>query len=166
MPWRDDLPSDDAGPRLLRERLKVVAVSGDRLQLAADRAAGCTACAMRKGCGAVELAAAARPDLIEIARPDGLAVTAGDEVELLLPGGSFLAAVALAYLLPTLGVVGAAAGGLALGLPDPWVALLCLLALALALVPFGRAGRRDGLQNAFRIVAVHRAARLPGCGGT
>lgn len=164
MPRQDDSSYDGSGPRALRERLKVIAVAGDRLHLAADRAAGCTACAMRRGCGAAELAAGAQPRIIEIARPAGVAIAAGDEVDLSLPGGRFLAAAGLAYLLPSLGVVLAALAGMVLNLPDLWVALLCLPALGLALVPFGRAGRRGQLHEAFLIEAVHPAASLPRCG--
>lgn len=161
---QDDSPDRGCGPRALSERLRVLAVAGDRLQLAADRAAGCAACAMRKGCGSAGLSALARPEVIEIARPAGMAIAAGDEVEVSIPGGHFLAVVGLAYLLPTLGVVLAASVGMALTLPDLQVALLCLSALVFALVPFARAGRRGRLLGAFRIEAVHPAASLTRCG--
>ncbi|WP_101340892.1 SoxR reducing system RseC family protein [Cereibacter azotoformans] len=147
-----------AGARVLRERLKVLAVAGDRLQLAADRAAGCSCCAMRRTCGAAELAAAARPERIEVARPPGLIVAKGDEVEVTLPASRFLTVAGLAYLLPTLAVVGTAGAGMALQLSDLWVGLLCLPALALALIPLARAGRGDGLAGDFTIEAVHPGA--------
>ncbi|MGP3699671.1 SoxR reducing system RseC family protein [Rhodobacter sp. NSM] len=152
-----DLCGDRVGSRALSERLKVVAVAGDRMQLLADRAAGCSCCTMRRTCGAAEIASQARPKFIEVALPEGVTVRAGDEVDISLPAGRFLATVGLAYLLPTLAVVITAGAGLALKLPDLWVALLCLPALGLALVPLGRAGRRSGLAEAFRIEAVHSA---------
>ncbi|TCO71610.1 SoxR reducing system RseC family protein [Rhodovulum euryhalinum] len=161
---QDDSLGDDLAPRALSERLRVIAVSGGRLHLAADRAAGCAACAMRKGCGAAALSAGVRPAVIEIACPAGILVAPGDEVEVSIPGGRFLAAVGLAYLLPTMAVVIVAALSLALGLSDLWAALLCLPVLALALVPAARAERRGRLSRAMRIDAVYPAASLPRCG--
>lgn len=161
-----DDPGDACGPRALSERLRVVAVAGGRMRLAADRAAGCAACAMRKGCGSAALSAAARPEVIEIACPAGIAVAPGDEVEVSVPGGNLLAAAGLAYLLPAVAVVGVAGLSLALGLSDLWVAALCLPVLALALVPAARAERRGRLAGALRVEAVHPAPVLPPRCGT
>jgi len=153
---------DDLRTRALSERLRVVAVRGERLHLAADRAAGCAACAARKSCGAAALNEGARVETIEIARPPGLAVRPGDEVEVSLEGNDFLAAASLAYLLPALGVVLAAAAGLAFDLPDIWVALACLAALGVALIPLARAERHEDFRTAFRVEAVYPAASLSG----
>lgn len=144
-----------ADPRLLRERLRVVAAPPGRLRLSAPRAAGCAACGARAACGGAAASGPAR--LLEIACPPDLAPRPGDEVEVALSGGRFLAAVGLAYLLPTLAVVTAAGAGLALHLPDLGVALLCLPALALSLIPLALAGRGEGLAEALCVEALHPA---------
>ncbi|WP_232017789.1 SoxR reducing system RseC family protein [Cereibacter sphaeroides] len=112
-------------------------------------------CGARGACGGAAASGPAR--LLEIACPPDLAPRPGDEVEVALSGGRFLAAVGLAYLLPTLAVVIAAGAGLALQLSDLGVALLCLPALALSLIPLALAGRGEGLTEALRVEALHPA---------
>ncbi|MDP3340377.1 SoxR reducing system RseC family protein [Frigidibacter sp.] len=145
----------EGAPRILCERLKVLAVAADHLVLAADRAAGCAGCAARAGCGAGALAGMAGPTVLSIARPEGFVVRPGDEIELAMAGNAFLAAAGLAYLLPAAALVAAVCGAAAAGLSDLGAGAVGALALALSFVPLARAERRGGA--ALEVQAVHPA---------
>lgn len=150
-------PDMTGTPRALHETLRVVAVDGDTIRIAASRAAGCGACAVRKSCAAGTLGAMAEPGTFRLPRPAGLDVMPGDQVVVAMPASQFLGAAGLAYLFPALVLVIVVAGGAAVGLGDLALAGLSLPALALSLVPLWLAERRGHLAGALRIEAV-----LPG----
>ncbi|MFD2175219.1 SoxR reducing system RseC family protein [Rhodobacter lacus] len=152
---RPDPMAGDLAPRALVERLRVVAVGPERLTVLADRAAGCAACASRKGCGTGALAQLSRPQLLEIARPPGLDIHPGDEVEVEMGGNAFLAAAGLAYLLPALALVAGVALASGLGLGDLGAGLAGLGALALGFAPVALIERRRRGVSDLRAVAVH-----------
>lgn len=152
---RDDDP--ECGGRDLRERLRVIAVEADRLVVMADRMSGCAACAQAKGCGTRALASMTRSETLAIPRPEGLAVVAGDEIEVAIPGNSLLAAAGIVYLLPALAFVLAMAAGASTGFGDAETAGLGLAALGLAFLPMLRLERRSKFVAALRVLAVHPA---------
>ena len=147
----------ETGLRDLRERLRVLAVEADRLVVVADRMSGCAACAQAKGCGTKALAAMTRAETLAIARPAWAEVSAGDEVEVSVPGNSLLAAAGIVYLVPALAFVGAMAGAAAAGFSDAETAGLALAALGLAFVPMIWIERRAKFTAALRVLAVHPA---------
>ena len=142
------------GPRDLRERLRVVAVRGESLVVAADRASACAACAEAKGCGTRVLVSLHRTDLMTIARPAGLAVVPGDAVEVALSGNSLLAGVGLAYLLPALAFVIALALATGAGLSDLGAALVGGIVLMFAFLPLVVLERRARLSRALQVLDV------------
>ncbi|WP_176518611.1 SoxR reducing system RseC family protein [Rhodobacter maris] len=152
----------DIVPRALVERLRVVAVGPERLTVLADRAAGCAACAARKGCGTGALAQLSRPQLLEIDRPAGLEIRPGDEVEVEMGGNAFLAAAGLAYLLPALALVAGVSLASGLGLGDLGAGLAGLFALGLGFVPVALIERRRRGASDLRAVAVF-APEAPAC---
>ncbi|SIO53752.1 positive regulator of sigma(E), RseC/MucC [Rhodovulum sp. ES.010] len=141
-------------PRALRQRLRVIAVDGSHVRLQADRMAGCAHCAARAGCGTGALTEMAAAGPIDISLPRSATVAPGDEAIVAMSGGAFLRAAGLLYLLPPAIVVLAAATLAALGLPDLTVALLCLPALALSLLPARLVERRGRVGSALRIEDV------------
>ncbi|MBZ4024134.1 hypothetical protein CKO11_16940 [Rhodobacter sp. TJ_12] len=145
----------DPEARALSERLRVVAVGSDRLTVLADRAAGCAACASRKGCGTGALAQLARPQLLEIARPEGLDIHPGDEVEVAMGGNDFLAAAGLAYLLPAVTLVVGVSLAAGAGAGDLVSGLVGLVALALGFVPVALIERRGRRVAELQAVAVY-----------
>ncbi|AMY68797.1 hypothetical protein FALB51S_02463 [Frigidibacter albus] len=149
--------SAGAGPRVICERRRVLAVAADHLVIDAGRAAGCAACAARPGCGAVALEGMSGPALLSVARPEALAVGPGDEIELAMEGNAFLAAAGLAYLLPAAALVAAVCAAAAAGLSDLSAGALGALALALSFLPLARAERRAGAAGPLVVVAVHPA---------
>ncbi|SOB98386.1 RseC/MucC-like positive regulator of sigma(E) [Rhodobacter sp. JA431] len=149
-----DLAADPA-PRALSERLRVVAVGPERVTVLADRAAGCAACASRKGCGTGALAQLSRPQLLEIARPEGLEIRPGDELEVMMGGNDFLAAAGLAYLLPAVTLVVGVSIAAGLGAGDLLSGLVGLGALALGFVPVALMERRGRNVAELQAVAVH-----------
>ncbi|SDF98475.1 SoxR reducing system RseC family protein [Alloyangia pacifica] len=137
-------------PRALRQRLRVTAVSKGRISLEGARAAACSGCAARSGCGVGALAELAGGRLrLTMPRPEG--VMPGDEVIVVLPAAAFLGAAGLAYLLPPAALVMALALCAALGLPDLWSALLCLPVLGVSLLPLRRAELRGAVTEALHI---------------
>lgn len=142
------------GARDLRERLRVVAVRGESLVVAADRASACAACAEAKGCGTRVLVSLRRADLMTIDRPAGLAIAAGDEVDVAISGNSFLAGVGLAYLLPALAFVIALALATGAGLSDLGAALVGGVALMFAFLPLVVLERRARLSRALQVLDV------------
>lgn len=142
------------GPRDLRERLRVVAVKGESLVVAADRASACAACAEAKGCGTKALLSMSRTDLMTIDRPPGLSVVAGDEVEVAISGNSLLAGVGLAYLLPAVAFVVALSGATGAGLSDGASALVALIVLALSFLPVIFVERQARLTRALQVLDV------------
>lgn len=164
MPAACSLPAEGADdPRALRQRLRVAGVQGGMVRLQADRLSGCAACAARAGCGAGALADLVEAGPLEISLPDTGGIAPGDKVIVTLPGGAFLGAAGLAYLVPPLALVLGAAGFSALGLGNLATALACLPVLALSLLPARLAERRGRLAAAMTIEAVipapSRAAR-------
>lgn len=143
------------GPRDLRERLRVVAVKGESLVVAADRASACAACAEAKGCGTKALMSMHRTDLMMIARPAGLAVVAGDEVEVAISGNNLLAGAGLAYLLPALAFVVALAVATGAGLSDWGAALVGSVVLMFSFLPVVLVERRARLSRALHVLGVH-----------
>lgn len=139
--------------RALSERLRVLAVSARTITVAADRASGCAACSARKGCGAAALAEMARPEVVALVRPEGLAVRPGDEVEVTIAGNAFLAAAGLAYLIPAAALVLAASVAASAGLSDLWSGLAGFGAMALAFLPLAFAERRGPAP--LQVLAVH-----------
>ena len=142
------------GARDLRERLRVVAVRGESLVVAADRASACAACAEVKGCGTKALLSMSRSDQMTIHCPPGLAVAAGDEVDVALSGNSFLAGVGLAYLLPALAFVIALALATGAGLSDLGAALVGGVVLMFAFLPLVVLERRARLSRALQVLDV------------
>ena len=147
------------GARDLRERLRVVAVRGESLVVAADRASACAACAEAKGRGTRVLVSLRRADLMTIDRPAGLAVAAGDEVDVAISGNSFLAGVGLAYLLPALAFVIALSVATGAGLSDGASAVVALIVLPLAFLPVAFLERRARLHRSLQVLEV-----IPGRG--
>lgn len=142
-----------SGPRALRQRLRVTAISGGRVSLEGARAPACSACAARGGCGVGALAELGGGRMrLTLPRPDG--VGPGDEVIVAMPAAAFLGAAALAYLLPPAALVLALALCAVLGLPDLWSALLCLPALGVSLLPLRRAELRGAVTEALHIEDV------------
>ncbi|MBK1635446.1 SoxR reducing system RseC family protein [Rhodovulum adriaticum] len=146
-----DGPGD---PRALRQTLRVAGVADGRVQLEADRLSGCAHCAARAGCGTGALAELTGGGPVRIDLPGPASVRPGDHVVVSMPGGAFLGAAGLAYLLPPAALVLAAGLFAALGLPDLMVAALCLPVLLLSLLPARRADRRGRLAAAMRIEEV------------
>lgn len=148
----------DPVSRALSERLRVVSVAADRLQVLVDRTGGCAACSAQKGCGAAAHSTASRPELLTLARPPGLVVARGDEVEVSLPAGALLGAVWLAYLLPAIAFVVALSAGTAAGLSDLWSGVVAVAVLALSFLPLILSDRRTPLADEMEILAVHPAS--------
>jgi len=149
----------EAGPRDLRERLRVIAVKADSLVVAADRASACAACAEAKGCGTRVLASMSQSSLMTIGRPDGLMVAAGDEVDVSISGNSLLAGAGLAYLLPAVAFVVALSAATIAGLSDAGSAVVALIVLPISFLPVIFVERRARLAQALRVLEVYPAAR-------
>lgn len=133
--------------RLLSESLRIVALEPDRVVLAVNRAAGCAACGARKGCAAQALAKASQGPHLALARPLGVALAVGDDVDVSMSGDAFLAAVGLAYLLPAVALVAAVCVAAAAGVSDMGQAAAGIAALALGFVPLARAEARARRQG-------------------
>ncbi len=130
----------EAGERILRQNLRVVALDGEEVVLAGARASGCGQCGVRDGCGAAALAGMIGGEE-HLRLPRTLPLAVGDEVVVAMTGDAFLGAALRAYLLPPAALAGAAALAATLGFSDGATAALCLPALALALWPLARAER-------------------------
>ncbi|WP_171060707.1 SoxR reducing system RseC family protein [Poseidonocella sp. HB161398] len=138
--------------RQLRQTLKVVSAGDGYAELEAARAEACGACAGRAGCGAGALAEmAAKGDCRTLRLPTEMGLAPGDRVVVAMESGAFLSAAMRAYLLPPAALALTAAISAAAGLPDLIAALLCLPALALALLPLRQAERRGRLGGSLRI---------------
>ena len=136
--------------RVLRQRLRVVALEGDDVLLAGARASACGRCAARAGCGTGALAEMiGGSQQLRLPRPLPLAV--GDEVVVVMEGGAFLGAAFRAYLLPPAALAVTAVLAAAFGLNDAVTAALCLPVLALSLWPLARAESRARRRSALRI---------------
>lgn len=131
---------------MLRQRLRVAALDEGMVTLEGERAAACTRCAARSGCGAGALAEmlGGRQSL---RLPQTLPLAVGDEVVVAMESGTFLGAAALAYLVPPAALAALAMLSEAFGLSNGVTAALAVPAFALSFVPLRRADRRE-LQHA------------------
>lgn len=147
---------DIAGPERLSQTMRVTAVTSDRVRLEAPRAAACSSCAARQGCGTGAFTEVlGGKTVLDLPRTGDLVV--GQEVSVSLPGSSFLAAAGLAYLLPPAALALSAGFGAALGWSDAMLALVCGPVFALSFWPLVRAERRG--QIAGRLVIDGPGAR-------
>ena len=145
MTGKADLPA-------LRETLRVVSLDAGKVQLSGDRSAACTACAARAGCGMGALS-----EMIggahELQLAQSIPLSVGEDVTVAMSRGAFLGAVVTAYLLPAAALAIVAMAASVLNLSDISTALLCLPALALALLPLRRAERREAAASALWLEA-------------
>lgn len=99
------------------------------------RLAGCGRCHEAGGCGAGSTGSGGK----RIYRlPNDIGVRAGDEVMLVVPDGALLKASLLAYLLPVISLIVAAAIGAALSERAAVIGVCTGLAIGLALVRYGQ----------------------------
>lgn len=126
---------------VLRQTLRVTALSDGQVALEGRRASACASCAAKTGCGAGALAEMLDgKQRLKVQQTFPLGV--GDDVVLAMDRRAFLGAALRAYLLPpaTLVTVAGLAGWLGLG--DVTTALLCIPSLVLAFLPLWRIDRR------------------------
>lgn len=126
---------------VLRQTLQVTALCDGQAALEGQRASACASCAAKTGCGAGALAEIlGGTQTLRV--PQTLPLAVGDNVVLAMDRRAFLGAALRAYLLPPAVLVAMVLLARMLGLADLLTALLCLPALALALVPLWRSDRR------------------------
>ena len=131
-------PIDCGRDGVLRRRLRVAAVEDGNVWLTGPRDSECRGCAARSGCGAGAIAEmVGREQGLRLPQTVPLAV--GDVVVVTMESGAFLGSVLRAYLFPAGALVVVALIALAAGLSDAATAVLCIPALALALIPLARA---------------------------
>ena len=148
-------------PRMMRQTLQVLSVSGGQMQVGGARASGCSACQVQSGCALSALKQRAGAASAQVTLPAQAGQVPGDAVEVDLPATAFLRAAALAFLLPSLALVLVVAAGSALGVPTAGLMLACLPVLALALVPLRRLEQAGGLGPAFELVRANRRDARP-----
>lgn len=123
--------------------MRVIARGRGWMRLQGERETACSSCIAKSGCGvnAISDVLGLAPPTIAVAcaRP----AEVGAEVAVSIPGGVFLRAALLAYLLPPAALVIAAAVADSAGLSGGLTALIALAAFALSLLPI-RALDRDG----------------------
>ena len=144
--------TDVDGDRVLRQRLPVSASRDGRLELQADRASACAACAVKAGCGTAVLTRITGTRSMHLSVPG--TAKPGDEVVVAMEGDVFLRAAGLTYAVPLLGLVGWVALAAILHLPDAATALGCAPVLAASFWPLYRAERTGRLQERMRVETV------------
>ncbi|MEM8571766.1 MAG: SoxR reducing system RseC family protein [Pseudomonadota bacterium] len=134
------LPEDHRSERIMRRRVRVIAVDRDAVIVEGDRTSACSTCAARTGCAAGALA-----ELVggsqRLSLPQAFSVSPGEEVIVAMEDRAFLGTALRAYLLPPLALSGVAFLAMVLGISNTVTALLCLPVFALCLLGLRRADR-------------------------
>lgn len=136
---------------VIRQTLRVVAVTDGRLVLEIEPLAACGGCAVRASCGTVLLAPEGPGNRVIVDCPAHLQFAPGDWVVVSSPVGAFLGAATLAYLLPPATMALSAGALSAAGWPDGAVLAACLVAFVLSFWPVRRAERGGQLRSALRV---------------
>ncbi|OZG70623.1 transcriptional regulator [Hahella sp. CCB-MM4] len=120
---------------MIEEQGKVVAIDGDYAWINTMRESACQSCSASKGCGQKMLnsVSSGRSSQVKVSRT--LDVNVGDRVLVGIAEEALLKASILAYLLPLLAMIVCAGAAEAIfSFPDPVVALIGVLGLALGLI--------------------------------
>lgn len=126
------------GERVLKSRMRVAEIRDGWSLLKGERAASCSSCSAKAGCGVnavSELIGQAPP---QICMPAHHNAAVGDDVVVSISGNEFLQLTMLAYLLPAAALVATACLSTLAGLGDIATAILSMTALAIAFLPLRR----------------------------
>ena len=93
---------------MIEERARVIAVENDQLLLEAETSSACTACSARQGCGTSVLSKWVGRRFTCFQATNTVGARVGDEVVVGLAEEAMLKGSVLVYLLPLLGLIGAA----------------------------------------------------------
>ena len=122
------------GTRTIEATARVVSRDGRYVVLQTDRTAGCAACAAKSGCGTAALGSVLGGKASRLRMVNDVDAGIGDTVVIVLPETALLRAAIVAYMLPVIAMVIAAATAAGFGAGDPGAALAAALGLGAGLL--------------------------------
>lgn len=149
---------------MIEERAVVLSVSAGTARVQAIRRGACGSCSARGACGTSLLDRFLGRRPLELELEDTIGLLSGDEVVIGIPEEALLMSAFLAYIVPLLGMIGAAliaarlAEALAPGAVEGWSLMAALLGLAASLVWVRARSARLGADERWRAKLLGRRA--------
>ncbi|MCW2306920.1 SoxR reducing system RseC family protein [Rhodobium gokarnense] len=125
--------------RTIEAAATVVSRDGTHIVVETERTAGCASCAAKSGCGTAAIGSVLGKKASRLRMVNDIDARVGDRVVLVLPETALLRAAIVAYILPVLAMIVAAATVAGLGAGDLGAGLAAVLGLGAGLL-FARHG--------------------------
>ncbi|MBB4304379.1 sigma-E factor negative regulatory protein RseC [Rhodobium orientis] len=120
--------------RTIEAAARVVSRDGRYVVLETDRTAGCASCAAKSGCGTAALGSVLGGKASRLRMINDVDARVGDRVVLVLPENALLRAAIVAYMLPLLAMIVAAATAAGFGAGDLGAGLAAAVGLGAGLL--------------------------------